>query len=193
MKDNAAVGQSKCYGVSIISRSQWGALRSTRLIPVLEPKYIKHIFIHHTDDGESCYDYESCTKRVRQLQSYDQINKNWPDIGYNWLVGGDGLVYEGRGWFIEGSHTINYNQRSIGIAFIGNYDRYQPKQSMVEALDDFIACSIKRGILSPNVQIHAHRDAKCKYKILKDSNKNNFLKRFLMQAHHVLVNIFTPQ
>ena len=36
-------------------------------------------------------------------------------------VGGDGLIYEGRGWNKTGTHTIGFNDRSIGISFIGTY------------------------------------------------------------------------
>lgn len=32
-------------------------------------------------------------------------SRNWWDIAYNFLIGGDGAVYEGRGWDSEGSHT----------------------------------------------------------------------------------------
>lgn len=39
------------------------------------------------------------------------------------MVGGDGNVYEGTGWSTEGAHTIGYNRKSIGIAFIGNFQR----------------------------------------------------------------------
>jgi hypothetical protein len=30
-------------------------------------------------------------------------------------------VYEGRGWDIVGTHAPNYNSRSIGICFIGDF------------------------------------------------------------------------
>lgn len=36
-------------------------------------------------------------------------------------VGGDGKVYEGRGWNKHGSHAIPYNGKSIGICFLGNF------------------------------------------------------------------------
>lgn len=41
----------------------------------------------------------------------------WDDIGYNFIVGEDGNVYEGRGWDIVGAHAgVNtYNQQSLGI------------------------------------------------------------------------------
>jgi len=30
-------------------------------------------------------------------------------------------VYEGRGWDVMGTHAPNYNSRSIGICFIGDF------------------------------------------------------------------------
>lgn len=40
----------------------------------------------------------------------------------SFLIGEDGLVYEGRGWNIKGDHTGRFwNPMSIGITFMGNY------------------------------------------------------------------------
>lgn len=47
--------------------------------------------------------------------------KQWNDIGYNFLIGGDGNVYEGRGWGKHGAHSSPYNSKSIGICIIGNF------------------------------------------------------------------------
>ena len=45
------------------------------------------------------------------------MNTNgWDDIGYNFLVGEDGRVYEGRGWYRQGAHALNFNSNSIGKA-----------------------------------------------------------------------------
>lgn len=48
-------------------------------------------------------------------------NKKWSDIGYNFVVGEDGNVYEGRGWGKKGAHSIPFNSKSIGICIIGDY------------------------------------------------------------------------
>lgn len=41
---------------------------------------------------------------------------------HSFLIGEDGLVYEGRGWKIKGDHSgRTWNPRSIGITFMGNY------------------------------------------------------------------------
>lgn len=47
--------------------------------------------------------------------------RGWTDIGYNFLVGEDGNVYEGRGWGKKGAHSVPFNGKSIGICIIGDY------------------------------------------------------------------------
>jgi N-acetylmuramoyl-L-alanine amidase len=44
------------------------------------------------------------------------------DIAFNFLIGDDGNVYEGRGWEVTGQHTPSFNEKSLGFAFIGNFD-----------------------------------------------------------------------
>lgn len=38
----------------------------------------------------------------------------WWDIGYSFMVGEDGNVYEGRGWDQVGAHTYGYNTVGLG-------------------------------------------------------------------------------
>ena len=40
--------------------------------------------------------------------------KGWWDIGYSFLVGEDGNIYEGRGWNEIGAHTKGYNDVGLG-------------------------------------------------------------------------------
>lgn len=41
---------------------------------------------------------------------------------YRFLIGGDGKVYEGRGFNIVGAHAPSYNDKSIGICLLGNWE-----------------------------------------------------------------------
>jgi len=36
------------------------------------------------------------------------------DIKYNFLIGQDGVIYEGRGWGVVGQHTNGQNLMSVG-------------------------------------------------------------------------------
>lgn len=39
----------------------------------------------------------------------------------SFAIGGDGKVYEGRGFNRVGAHAPKYNDKSIGIVLIGNW------------------------------------------------------------------------
>jgi N-acetylmuramoyl-L-alanine amidase len=43
------------------------------------------------------------------------------DISFNFVVGEDGNIYEGRGWGVVGELAPNYSGRSIGICVIGDF------------------------------------------------------------------------
>jgi len=64
------------------------------------------------------------------------------DIGYNFLVGEDGNVYEGRGWDTVGAHAKGYNTRSIGISFIGNFNYRKPNSAAINAAKQLISCGV---------------------------------------------------
>lgn len=83
--------------------------------------------------------------------------RKWDDIGYNFLIGNDGRVYEGRGWNKKGAHAVGFNDRSIGIAFIGNFQNSVPTAKAIAAYRNLILCSVQRGYLSKTYQLKGHR------------------------------------
>ena len=50
----------------------------------------------------------------------------WDDIGYNFVIGGDGRVYEGRGWDRVGAHTKGWNSISVSFAVMGDFRDHLP-------------------------------------------------------------------
>lgn len=83
----------------------------------------------------------------------------WADIGYNFLVGGDGNVYEGRGWGRQGAHAPRFNNQSIGIGMIGLFTNNLPVPAALNAVRSFIACAQQLGHIRPVYQIIGHRQA----------------------------------
>ena len=50
-------------------------------------------------------DIESCSAEVKKIQDFHMgPQRNWWDIGYNFLIGEDGNIYEGRGFDAQGAH-----------------------------------------------------------------------------------------
>ncbi len=60
---------------------------------------------------------------MRSIYYYHAVTKGWGDIGYNFLVDRNGVVYEGRfgGENVVGGHALKYNYGSLGIGVIGSF------------------------------------------------------------------------
>ncbi|KAF8570440.1 hypothetical protein P879_02388 [Paragonimus westermani] len=84
--------------------------------------------------------------------------EKWSDIGYSFLVGNDGKIYEGRGWGVVGAHAKGVNSRSVGIAFIGDFTKSQPSSAAISSARNLIEEGVKRGKISKNYRIRGHRD-----------------------------------
>ncbi|CAM4687098.1 unnamed protein product, partial [Lepidochelys olivacea] len=81
---------------------------------------VRYVVLHQRA-GNRCFTPASCSRLVRRIQNYHTFKKDWSDIAYNFLIGEDGRVYEGRGWSTVGAHAKNWNRISLGFSFLGNF------------------------------------------------------------------------
>ncbi|XP_004520320.1 peptidoglycan-recognition protein SC2-like [Ceratitis capitata] len=144
-------------GVNIISRAQWGARAPTSTSYLSNGLSIA--VIHHTASAY-CSTQADCSQQVRNIQKYHMDSSGWDDIGYNFLIGGDGQVYEGRGWNIVGAHVTNRNSKSIGISFIGNYNNNRPTAAQINAAKALLATAVSKGQLKSDYALYGHRHFK---------------------------------
>lgn len=77
------------------------------------------------------------------MQEY-HISIGSPDIGYNFIIGGDGNIYVGRGWNARNFHLGNH---SIGINFVGNYFRDELTPQMIECAKGIMDFGVKSKML----------------------------------------------
>ena len=96
-------------------------------------------------------------KHVRNIQDLHVKQYGWDAIGYNFLVGGDGNIYEGRGWDVTGAHTRGYNAKSIGLSFIGDFTGKVPTDVQIEAAKALLEQGVKDGKLTANYKILGQR------------------------------------
>ena len=82
----------------------------------------------------------------------------WSDIGYSFLVGQDGNIYEGRGWHHVGAHTKGHNSRGFAASFMGNFTTHLPNAASLNATKLLIACGIQKGFISHSYVLYGHRD-----------------------------------
>lgn len=139
---------------TIISRSEWGARA-----PVSEtvfPATPTHIIMHQSD-SPVCVQEADCKAMMRSFQRFHIDTHHRPDIAYNFMIGEDGNVYEGVGWGYVGTHTKNVDNKSIGIAMIGDFSSRIPNEKAMEALEALIQCAGDENHLTSNYKLLGHR------------------------------------
>ncbi|KAL2712176.1 peptidoglycan recognition protein 3-like [Vespula squamosa] len=143
----------------IITREEWKA-RKPLGEQQLERTPTPYVVIHHGGIREYCYDQEACSKIVRSYQNFHIDDRGWFDLGYNFVIGEDGNVYEGRGWNKVGAHAPGYNFQSIGICIIGDFMDFLPNDVALRALNSLISCGISLGKIHHDYNLIGHRQAR---------------------------------
>ncbi|GAB6032760.1 peptidoglycan recognition protein 1 [Chamberlinius hualienensis] len=147
-----------CNAITIIKRNDWGAPATSGANSLTTP--VRYVFIHHTD-GKTCSSTSSCSSIVKGIYNDHIKNRKFDDIGYSFLIGGDGKVYEGRGWGKEGAHTYGWNKEGYGISFIGKYKDSVPPTVMQEAAKNLVLCGISKNEIQTDYGLYGHRDGTC--------------------------------
>ncbi|XP_072180857.1 peptidoglycan recognition protein 3-like [Diadema setosum] len=141
---------------NIITREEWGARSPVAYSWLSTPT--RYALVHHTA-GSQCYSQSSCESTVRGIQDYHMDSNGWWDIGYNFLIGGDGNVYEGRGWDIKGAHAGSYNSYSIGISMMGTFTYTSPSSTMMNTLYSLLDCLESNNKILSCYTLYGHRQA----------------------------------
>jgi len=98
---------------------------------------VSHLIVHHTvtsSGGDSA-------EIVRLIWQFHTFSRGWGDIGYNYLVDVNGVIYEGHygGDDVIGTHAAGANKGTMAVALIGNFEEMAPPAAMVEAVADLLA------------------------------------------------------
>ena len=67
------------------------------------------------------------------------------DIAFNYLIGSDGVVYEGRGAHIESAAAYGWNDDIISLAFIGLFNSRPPSDNALYAAQGFLQYLVDHG------------------------------------------------
>ncbi|XP_047543781.1 peptidoglycan recognition protein-like isoform X1 [Vanessa atalanta] len=144
-----------------ITREMWLAqsFNSSDIHEKFEPLML--VIVQHTVSGE-CTKFAQCAAELRTMQGW-YIALHHYDIPYNFIIGNDGRVYEGRGWNKEGAHTLGYNRCSVGIGFVGDYRGERPHHTQVTDLQlnrtrMLLEDGVRMGYLRPDFLIVGARD-----------------------------------
>lgn len=110
---------------------------------------INDIVIHHSASARD-------TTTVAMIKSW-HLAKGYSDIGYHYVITGDGKLHVGRPAEQIGAHAYGRNTDTLGINLTGNFDIEKPKPGQVDTLVQLLATLCKRHKLKPS-DILGHRD-----------------------------------
>ncbi|MFD6398804.1 N-acetylmuramoyl-L-alanine amidase [Nocardia sp. NPDC060249] len=139
-------------GPKVITRAQWGADESIRC---QEPTYddgVGGITVHHTA-GRNDYSRSESAGIVRAIYAYHAETLGWCDVGYNALVDQYGQIFEGRygglDRAVQGAHAGGFNENTVGVALMGNYETEEPSNESINAIGKFIGWRAKLAGINP--------------------------------------------
>jgi len=143
---------------SYVTRSGWGAR-----IPAFVERYwgaAPYVIVHHSYEPGHCTTNEQCIEAMKSMQIVHMDTNGWNDIGYSFAIGGDGQIYTGRGFHVIGAHAPGYNDKSVGICLIGDWQTTSPPQNMIDALEQLIAFGVQQGNIAPDYELMGHRQVR---------------------------------
>ncbi|XP_054262421.1 peptidoglycan-recognition protein 1-like isoform X1 [Macrosteles quadrilineatus] len=138
--------------IKYISREQWGA-RPPKTPPenLKIPVLTLHVYDTRTKD---CKTKEECMKTVQDLQNEYMFYRGFDDIPWNFLIGKDGNIYEGRGFKVKPIKTDldhprqkKWDGKSIDVAYIGDYRKKSASLKMSVPLTGLIVETDRLGVM----------------------------------------------
>ncbi|MFJ5560135.1 N-acetylmuramoyl-L-alanine amidase [Streptomyces sp. NPDC093250] len=126
----------------VITQAEWGASTDYDGTPSYGTE-IKAAVIHHTgtdsDNSLSCADSRARTRSIQQ----EHFARGYYDIGYNFLVDRCGQIFEGRSGGMDlpvvGAHDVGFNNDTLGISYIGNFESAQPSRAAMDSIARVVA------------------------------------------------------
>ena len=95
-----------------------------------------HLIVHHSAGNNQSDNFATVVEYIWDLH----VNTNgWDDIGYNWLIDPNGILYEGRPDNFQGAHFSCINENTVGICVIGDYSLVQPSEAALSTLVEVLA------------------------------------------------------
>ena len=142
-----------CDQPTICGRSCWCPSGNCPIDATPFPTTSTHVIVHHSAANTTSSDFAAV---VRSYWDFHVNSNGWDDVGYNWLIDPDGVIYEGRGSGLQGAHFSCINGNTTGICMIGNYETATPTAAAIAALENFVAWEVCDKNIDPvGMDVHA--------------------------------------
>jgi hypothetical protein len=130
-----------CSQPASVGRASWGSSYGlTANSSCSSPSYttVTHLIVHHAAGSNTSTNWAAV---VASIWNYHVNSNGWCDVGYNWLIDPNGVLYVGRGGGnnVVGAHMCGYNQKTMGVCMLGDYNTATPSTAAMNKLAEIFA------------------------------------------------------
>lgn len=171
-------------GIELMQRDDWNAN-----LPENIPNKLKHpldrVIIYHTYEEISCRKRFDCIQAMKNMQEKD-FQRGYGDIGFNFMLGGDGRVYVGVGWDYVGCHLPGMSL--IWRCIVENFGMILILQDkIIKALELLSLEILRRNVPKQNNLMH------CDLSWTKESNRINCRMTIKYFHKNVSLQVWDPE
>ncbi|WP_308401401.1 peptidoglycan-binding protein [Streptomyces sp. AP-93] len=106
-----AISKEIFLSINIVSRGSWGAKPWNGTPSHVALSQRTEFFVHY-DGGDAI---ARTGNSVPQAIERGHLGQGWAGIGYNFAIDQNGVVFEGRGWTLQGAHCPGHNVSGFGV------------------------------------------------------------------------------
>lgn len=142
----------------VVTRTEWGC-PDGQITTHGTPGYtsVTHLIVHHTATGNAAAN-DDWAAVVRNIWNFHIFTNGWADVGYNYLVDPNGVIYEGRagGDNVLGAHFSGVNAGTMGVSLLGTFTEVTPSAQSLNSLQRLLAWKAsQRGLDPTGKTLHA--------------------------------------
>ena len=135
----------------VVTRTEWGCPDGQITTHgSLSYTTVTHLIAHHTAMGNETpgSDWRAI---VRSIWNFHVFERGWADIGYNYLIDPNGVIYEGRsgGDNVIGAHFSGVNAGTMAVAMLGDFSNAAPTTEALNSLKKILAWKCDQRGLDP--------------------------------------------
>src|SRR5262245_16422074 len=135
----------------VVTRTEWGC-PDGQITTHGSQSYttVTHLIAHHTAMGVETPESD-WPALVRSIWNFHVFERGWADIGYNYLIDPNGVIYEGRsgGDNVIGAHFSGVNAGTMGVAMLGDFTNATPTIEALTSLKKILAWKCDQRGLDP--------------------------------------------
>jgi uncharacterized protein (TIGR03437 family) len=136
---------------TIVTRTEWGCPDGqVTTHGTLSYTTVTHLIVHHTATGNAAPNNDWAAI-VRSVWNLHVFTNGWADIGYNYLIDPNGVIYEGRagGDNVMGAHFSGVNAGTMGVSMLGTFTDVVPTNPALINLKKILAWKADQRTLDP--------------------------------------------